>query len=214
MMSKGLYGNGRPRRVAAVAMAAAIGLAGDMAGGAFAQAPAPLDANPSECAIRAALLGTSGADCPPVTMNRPPPPPSENSAEAPPVATALVETAIPTLPTVGLRADFRIGFALNSARITPESRTILDRLGAVMAAPDAGNTRFRIVGHTDARGGDALNMALSKRRADAVAHYLIETRGIAPARLETVGMSSREPSNPTDPHAAENRRVEIVNLGK
>jgi len=113
----------------------------------------------------------------------------------------------------GLRAAFRIGFDFNSARIRPESRAVLDRIGAVMTAPEAATARFRIVGHTDAVGGDAANRALSQRRADAVAEYLADQHGVRRDRLDTAGMGAREPLLPKKPKAAENRRVEIVNLG-
>ena len=91
---------------------------------------------------------------------------------------------------------------------------MLDRLGKVMTAPGAGRTRFRIVGHTDASGGDTVNQPLSERRAEAVRAYLIERHGVAPERLEATGMGAREPLDPADPRAAGNRRVEIVNLGE
>jgi len=175
----------------------------------------PLGPNPSECEIQAALLGAAGPGCPPIAMKRPPPQPA---AEAPAAAPAAI--AVPTppgpvaLPAVGLRAAFRINFDFNSARIRPESRTTLDRVGAVMTAPETGGTRFRIVGHTDAVGGDAVNLALSRRRAMAVVDYLVTHHHIPRDRLDAQGMGAREPVLPDDPKAAENRRVEIVNLGE
>lgn len=199
------------------------------AGAALAQsaaAPAvPLGPNPSECEIQAALFGAAGPGCAPIVMKRPPPPPV---AAAPPPAPAPASppapVAVPALPgpppdppvaalKAGLRAAFRIGFDFNSARIRPESRAVLDRIGAVMTAPEAATARFRIVGHTDAVGGDTANRALSQRRADAVADYLAERHGVRRDRLDTAGMGAREPLLPKTPKAAENRRVEIVNLG-
>ncbi|UKJ74304.1 OmpA family protein [Azospirillum brasilense] len=201
------------------------------AGAALAQSPpppaVPLGPNPSECEIQAALFGAAGPGCPPIVMKRPPPPPV---AAAPPPAPASASApvpapvAVPALPgappdppvaalKAGLRAAFRIGFDFNSARIRPESRAVLDRIGAVMTAPEAATARFRIVGHTDAVGGDAANRALSQRRADAVADYLAERHGVRRDRLDTAGMGAREPLLPKKPKAAENRRVEIVNLG-
>lgn len=215
--------------------ALAVGLLGGWlalpAGAALAQSPppaVPLGPNPSECEIQAALFGAAGPGCPPIVMKRPPPPPV---AAAPPPAPASAPTqapapvAVPALPgpppdppvaalKAGLRAAFRIGFDFNSARIRPESRAVLDRIGAVMTAPEAATARFRIVGHTDAVGGDAANRALSQRRADAVADYLAEQHGVRRDRLDTAGMGAREPLLPKKPKAAENRRVEIVNLGE
>lgn len=209
----------------------ALGLLGGglalLAGPALAQsaaAPAvPLGPNPSECEIQAALFGAAGPGCPPIVMKRPPPPPVA-AASSPAPAPAPAPVAVPALPgppqdppvaalKAGLRAAFRIGFDFNSARIRPESRAVLDRIGAVMTAPETAKARFRIVGHTDAVGGDAANRALSQRRADAVADYLAERHGVRRDRLDTAGMGAREPLLPKKPKAAENRRVEIVNLG-
>ena len=195
-----------------LAMLAGLALAGP--------APAqttPLGPNPSECEIQAALLGTAGPGCPPVSMKRAAPAVAPPPAQAPAQAPARVPVPTPpapvAAPAVELRAAFRINFDFNSARIRPESRAVLDRVGAVMTAPEAGDTRFRIVGHTDSVGGDAVNLALSQRRANAVVDYLAEKHGIRRDRLDASGMGAREPLLPDDPKAAENRRVEIVNLG-
>ena len=178
----------------------------------------PLGPNPSECEIQAALLGAAAAGCPPVAMKRPisePKAPDHKEPEpAPPEAVALPAVPGPVaLPAVGLKAAFRINFDFNSARIRPESRSVLDRVAAVMAEPEAAAMRFRIVGHTDAVGSDKANLALSQRRARAVVDYLVDRRGIRRDRLESGGMGFREPLIPANPKAAENRRVEIVNLG-
>ncbi|MBP2295592.1 OmpA family protein [Azospirillum rugosum] len=200
------------------AMAISVPMAVPMAQTAMVQT-VPLGPNPSECEIQAALLGAAGSGCPPVAMKRPPP---EPAAPAPPVQApeAVALPAVPgpvalpaALPAVGLKAAFRINFDFNSARIRPESRAVLDRVAAVMAEPAAAAARFRIVGHTDAVGTDKANLTLSQRRAAAVVDYLAEIRGIHRDRLESGGMGSREPLIPANPKAAENRRVEIVNLG-
>ncbi|SMH54980.1 OmpA family protein [Azospirillum agricola] len=202
--------------------------------GLLAAAPAalaqtvPLGPNPSECEIQAALLGVVGPDCPPLRMRRPPPPDPSQPAAQPLTAPPLVAppparpgpVAVPALeppPDIAkptLRAAFRIEFAFNSAVIRPESRAILDRVAAVMTGPEAGKARFRIVGHTDAVGGDAANLALSERRARAVAAYLVEHHQISPERLEASGRGLRELLLPDQPKAAANRRVEIINLGE
>ncbi|MCG5241057.1 OmpA family protein [Azospirillum doebereinerae] len=209
----------------------AAGLLVALASAASAQTGAaqnvPLGPNPSECEIQAALLGTVGPGCPPLRMRRPPAPgpdtpalaPAAPAAPAPPVAKPDA-VALPALtPPVDiakpeLRAAFRVEFAFNSAVIRDESRAILDRVGAVMAAPETGAMRFRIIGHTDAVGGDRANLTLSERRAKAVAAYLVEHHRIAPDRLEASGRGMRELLLPDQPKAAANRRVEIVNLGE
>ncbi|ALG70669.1 membrane protein [Azospirillum thiophilum] len=179
----------------------------------------PMGPNPSECEIQAALLGTTDPTCPPLAMRRPAvPPPAAAAATAAGPARPGPVTVPPlpgpaAMPSPELRAAFRVEFDFNSARIRPESRAILDKVAAVMANPAAGRTRFRVVGHTDAVGGDAANLALSRRRAAGVVEYLATHHHIRRDRLEASGMGARELLLPDQPKAAANRRVEIVNLG-
>lgn len=178
----------------------------------------PLGPNPSECEIQAALLGAAGPGCPPLRLQRPAaPPPAVAPPEAPARPGAVAVPALTPPMVIGkpeLRAAFRVEFAFNSAVIRPESRVILDRVGAVMTASEAGAVRFRVVGHTDSVGGDAANLVLSERRAKAVVAYLAERHHIRPDRLEASGRGARELLLPDQPKAAANRRVEIINLGE
>lgn len=178
----------------------------------------PLGPNPSECEIQAALLGAAGPGCPPLRLQRPAAPPPAVAPAAPMAKPGAVAVPALTPPTVigkpELRAAFRVEFAFNSAVIRPESRVILDRVGAVMTAPEAGAVRFRVVGHTDSVGGDTANLALSERRAKAVVAYLAERHHVRPDRLEASGRGARELLLPDQPKAAANRRVEIINLGE
>jgi outer membrane protein OmpA-like peptidoglycan-associated protein len=121
---------------------------------------------------------------------------------------ARQETA-PPVPSVSLP----IRFAYNSAELTPAATAMLDDLGAVLASDKYRTSRFRVVGHTDAAGSDAYNQDLSVRRAEAVYAYLGRKHGLDRRRLEVVGMGERKLVAPTNPLAAENRRVEVVNLG-
>lgn len=114
-------------------------------------------------------------------------------------------------PSVLLRVEFDLG----EAALTAQGRRQLDELARAMARP-AGNMDkgiFRIEGHTDSRGGDALNQALSERRAEAVVSYLAEAHAVAPSRLEVVGYGETRPLVADDPEAAANRRVEVRRLG-
>ena len=47
--------------------------------------------------------------------------------------------------------------------------------------------RFVLIGHTDAKGDEPYNQALSERRAAAVKDFLVHAVGIAPERLVTYG---------------------------
>ena len=59
-----------------------------------------------------------------------------------------------------------------------------------------------LVGHTDAKGGDAYNQILSERRAAAVKEHLVRTFGIAPDRLVSYGRGKSLLKNTADPFAA------------
>ena len=53
-----------------------------------------------------------------------------------------------------------------------------------------------------------------QQRADAVREALINPFGISPARIEAVGLGEEQLLNRRDPEAAENRRVQLINIGK
>ena len=75
-------------------------------------------------------------------------------------------------------------------------------------------SRFSVAGHTDARGGDAYNLNLSRLRARAVADYLIKQHGIDAQRLDVEGYGRSRLLDPANPASAVNRRVQITNLGQ
>jgi OOP family OmpA-OmpF porin len=69
-----------------------------------------------------------------------------------------------------------------------------------------------LVGHTDASGSLAANIALSERRAEAVAEVLVTDFAVDPARLAAKGVGYLAPraTNQTDEGRQKNRRVEVV----
>jgi len=109
--------------------------------------------------------------------------------------------------TVGLL----ITFALGSAALSAEAQDLLDTVAEVIIANPS--DRFVIEGHTDARGSDALNLALSERRALAARDYLVGRHGIAAGRLEARGYGRARPIIAADPFDGRNRRVQVGNLG-
>jgi outer membrane protein OmpA-like peptidoglycan-associated protein len=106
-----------------------------------------------------------------------------------------------------------INFSFASAEISPDSQDLLSRLGSVMARSELIRSHFEIIGHTDAVGTPQANQRLSLQRADAVRDFLIHNCAIEASRLSTEGRGEADPLNLTDLDAAENRRVEVINLG-
>ena len=107
-------------------------------------------------------------------------------------------------------ALYGIYFDTDKAVVKPESKPTLDQIAALLKGqPDL---KVVIVGHTDSQGGFDYNMALSKKRAAAVAAALGTGYGIPAARLSTAGVGYLAPvgSNATDAGRALNRRVELV----
>ncbi len=69
-----------------------------------------------------------------------------------------------------------------------------------------------LVGHTDNKGSLEMNLALSKRRAQAVAGYLADEFGIDPTRIIVQGVAYLSPvaSNDSEAGQRQNKRVEVV----
>ena len=104
-----------------------------------------------------------------------------------------------------------IRFGFNEAFVRPEEIDKLDRIGEIIEqiVRKRPNEVFLIEGHTDAVGSDAANLALSRKRAEAVkkaltGYYLIPTNAI-----RTVGYGERYLKIPTADPEAENRRVSV-----
>lgn len=101
-----------------------------------------------------------------------------------------------------------VTFAVDSTAISPSFQSTLTSVAQSMNQYP--NSLIDVYGHTDSTGSDAYNLDLSKRRADAVARYLI-SQGVNSARIQTQGMGESYPiaDNTTESGRALNRRVEI-----
>lgn len=109
--------------------------------------------------------------------------------------------------------DVRIEFEFNSATLTPSARSTLDKLGAALTSAALREDRFELAGHTDATGTPAYNLELSKQRSAAARDYLIDRFEIEPSRLTATGFGETRPLPGMASDAAEQRRVQITNLG-
>ena len=106
-----------------------------------------------------------------------------------------------------------IQFDYNSARIRPDSFQAVGLMADSLYHPYLQGYRFLVVGHTDGTGSREYNLKLSQQRADAIREALINPFGIAPARIEAVGLGEEQLLKPSDPAAADNRRVQLINIG-
>lgn len=100
-------------------------------------------------------------------------------------------------------------FDTGQATLKPGADLAINRLATYLSSNP--HTKVLVEGHTDSRGSDAYNEALSERRANAVAAAL-ETRGIPADQVQTAGRGKGYPvaSNDTPEGRQQNRRVEIV----
>jgi hypothetical protein len=108
--------------------------------------------------------------------------------------------------------DLDIRFEINSATLSPDATRQLDELGKALTSPQLATAKIEINGHTDASGDAVYNKKLSQKRADAVKGYLVKVYRINEGRLSAIGWGEEQLKNAKSPKAADNRRVEIVNL--
>jgi outer membrane protein OmpA-like peptidoglycan-associated protein len=117
-----------------------------------------------------------------------------------------------TIATKRPKVDLEINFDYKSAAVTPKAEPQLNNLGKALTSKELAGSVIMLGGHTDAKGGDEYNQGLSERRAETVKRFLIDNYKIPAANLVTAGYGKKGPKNPNDLYAAENRRVEIVNM--
>ncbi len=103
-----------------------------------------------------------------------------------------------------------LAFETGSAALGPGPFASLAALADYLR--DHPEQRIALVGHTDAEGALDVNIAISRRRAEAVRARLIGEYGLPEAQLsaEGVGFLSPLDSNRTEDGRTRNRRVEAV----
>jgi len=144
----------------------------------------------------------------PTPSTTPTPPPSPKSIMQP---TVTQEQVLPP-PLVPISGT--VGFPDGGAALDQAARDELDKLAGDPATAAGGPVILR--GSTDSSGSDADNLAMSRRRALAVAAYL-ESKGVSRDRIQIVALGEGRPVAPdrnldgSDNPAgrAKNRRVDI-----
>ena len=159
-----------------------------------APAPAPVEtATPVSATVDDATAGTSIIR-PAVAQEVQPP--------APPPA--------PTEPPLAATVAFGRGTMLDD-----DARQTIDMLIARPGFADAG--AITLSGHTDSAGADRANLVTARRRAQAVADYLV-AQGVDRARITIIALGERRPVAPNanadgsdfEEGRLRNRRVGIV----
>jgi outer membrane protein OmpA-like peptidoglycan-associated protein len=120
--------------------------------------------------------------------------------------------------TLKLKSD--VTFNKGSAELTPQAKSIVDRVAAILNSPSARNYEFLVAGHTDntpvsnpatIAAGHKDNMFLSSHRAISVAKELVAQR-VNAQRIGYIGFGDQRPvaTNATTDGQSRNRRVEIM----
>ena len=134
---------------------------------------------------------------------------TEPKLEAKDESVELAAAEVGVLPEE-LQVNVRISFDFDSAVIPADQMPVIEQMCRVITASEI--KLFRIMGHTDSSGSDAYNEELSRSRAEEVKRRLVTDCGVEPDRLDAMGLGERFLTNPADPKASENRRVEFQAL--
>ncbi|MDP1832705.1 MAG: OmpA family protein [Geothrix sp.] len=148
----------------------------------------------------------------PVPEPEPEPKPEPVAPPPPPAPEPPREVAQPVPPPPPARIvldEAVLHFANNRAELGANATAAVQKVAEGLKAYQ-GDYSLEVSGHTSSLGGKALNKALAKRRADAVARILVDS-GIPAAKVTTVGVGPDQPiaDNATKAGQARNRRVEI-----
>lgn len=129
-----------------------------------------------------------------------------------PLAAAVTprEAATPAPPEVQrmLENFRRVHFEYDSARLTADSRRLLDENAALLQKhPDV---KVEVQGHCDERGTTDYNLALGNGRAAAVKNHLV-TAGVKSDRVAVVSYGEERPlaAGATEQAFSQNRRAEF-----
>ena len=122
----------------------------------------------------------------------------------------------PSMPAPRPAVTLNVLFGSNSDAIPPASYAEIDKLGTLLSWPQYADYRIQLEGHTDSQGAAQKNQALSEKRVQHIKTYLVQHFHLAPERILAVGYGSAKPiaSNDTPEGRSQNRRVEVVNLGR
>ena len=139
--------------------------------------------------------------------------------ETPVISTSTKAPAVPVIATGAVGEMLQknghatlddLVFKTGSSQLGDEAFTSLNDLAEFLRTNPS--QRVVLVGHTDAEGALDANIALSRRRAEAVLERLVARLGVEGAQVaaEGVGFLAPRASNLTEEGRTKNRRVEVV----
>lgn len=161
----------------------------------------------TECGGKAPVVVAKPAPAPVVVTPPPAPATAPEPVAPPPAPKPVMPPPPPKAKPITLRGD--TSFSSGSSVLSSGARSEV----AAVASQIKGLSKvkaIRISGHTDSRGGDAINQQLSEARANAVRNALIDD-GIDGNVITATGYGASQPvaDNKTASGRASNRRVEI-----
>lgn len=118
----------------------------------------------------------------------------------------------------GPRVPLMLNFATQSAMLTPAAKQQLDEVAVVLKIPALRADRIQIEGYTDSHEYPDFQQRqrCARLRAQRVRDYLVATHHLKPERFTIKAFADLEiiSANNTPKGRAQNRRVELYNLGK
>jgi outer membrane protein OmpA-like peptidoglycan-associated protein len=102
-----------------------------------------------------------------------------------------LQTAVNNVDNYRMANEDEVLFKFNSATLAKEGKEKLDQV--VQQATGMGRFVIEVQGFTDRNGSAEYNLALSRRRADAVVRYLVDKQ-IPLRRIHMIGLGEMTPS--------------------
>ncbi|MEM6600838.1 MAG: OmpA family protein [Verrucomicrobiota bacterium] len=139
----------------------------------------------------------------------------EISALVKPSALVDINLRKPEFQPILVRMENELLFEFNSAELTENARSELVRVADFIRQVE--DLEVTVEGHTDSIASDQFNMDLSKKRAQAVADWFLETAAIDESSLTVQGYGETRPlvaQTGDKDFEKPNRRVEIRIQGK
>jgi outer membrane protein OmpA-like peptidoglycan-associated protein len=122
---------------------------------------------------------------------------------------STLRSVVANLDDYKLQTSVTVPFGFDKAVLSKEAKDDLDKFATQI---QNGKRYFIAVeGYTDSTGSKSYNEMLSKRRADAVVHYLVSKHNLPIYKINMIGLGQEKPVDEAKGRdaRAKNRRVEV-----